>query len=145
MSKMSVAVFVTVFAAFAAVRAEDKPQAAGQEGAGKRPAGAHGPNAEERMKVMSEKLGLDEKQKEQLKPVMQAQQDKMREIFSDANLAREQKAEKFKAVRDEFDAKIKTILTPEQVEKWQKMREEMRAKAGERMNKHGGGEKPAGK
>lgn len=145
MKRVSVAVIMSLFAVTAAVRAEDKPKAAGPDAAGKCAAGGHAVNPQDRMQLMSEKLGLDDKQKEQLKPILQEQQEKMRGIFTDASLAREQKMEKIKVARTEFDAKIKGLLTPEQFEKWQKMHEEMRAKAGDRLGKLGSAEKAAAK
>jgi len=94
--------------------------------------GERAEKARERMQEVTEKLGLTDAQKEKLKPILQAQGEKMKEVMGNADLSREQKAEKMKAMRDEFAPKFKEVLTPEQFEKWQKMREEMRGKAGER-------------
>lgn len=98
----------------------------------RRPGGERAERAKERIQEIVEKLGLNESQKEKFRSVWQEQMQKMKEVFGNADLSREQKAEKMKAIREEFAPKFKEILTPEQFEKWQKMREEMREKVGER-------------
>jgi Spy/CpxP family protein refolding chaperone len=116
-------------------RAAEKP--AGDKAGGDRAA-----KMRERMQEMTEKLGLNESQKEKFRGVWQERMEKSKEIFGDSNLSQEQKMEKMKAIRDEYEPKIKAILTPEQAEKWQKMQEEMRSKMGERFKgkKKGGAE-----
>jgi Spy/CpxP family protein refolding chaperone len=93
---------------------------------------AAGDRLRERLKEAGEKLGLTEEQKEKLKPIFQAEAEKVKELRADTSLTPEQKREKFKAIRDEVAPKIKEILTPEQFAKWQKMREEFREKIGQR-------------
>jgi Spy/CpxP family protein refolding chaperone len=101
--------------------------------------GERAEKARERMQEVTEKLGLTEAQKEKLKPIFQAQGEKMKELMGNADLSREQKMEKMKALREEFAPKFKEILTPEQFEKWEKMREEMRGKLGDRAKQRRGG------
>ncbi len=91
---------------------------------GKGPGGPGG-NPQERFKKMAEELGLTEDQKEKLQPILKEQGEKMREIFQDQNLSREEKMPKLKEIREGFTAKIKAILTPEQQEKYEKMVKEM--------------------
>jgi len=101
--------------------------------------GERAEKARERVQEFVEKLGLNDSQKEKFRSLWQAQMEKMKEVFGNADLSREQKAEKMKAIREEFAPKFKEILTPEQFEKWQKMREEMRGKIGDRVKQRRGG------
>jgi Spy/CpxP family protein refolding chaperone len=83
-----------------------------------------------RMQEVAKELGLTDTQKEQLKPVLQAEFAKMKALHDDQSLTRPEKLEKFKAIRAELLPQVKAILTPEQLAKWQKLREERPAKAG---------------
>ncbi len=103
--------------------------------------GERGERIRERMQEVSKELNLTDEQREKLKPIFQAQAEKMKELRADTTLSREEKMQKWKAIREEFAPKIKEILTPEQFEKWQKMREEMREKLGERARQRRGDEK----
>jgi len=103
--------------------------------------GERGERIRERMQEVSKELNLTDEQREKLKPIFQAQAEKMKELRADTTLSREEKMQKWKAIREEFAPKIKEVLTPEQFEKWQKMREEMREKLGERARQRRGDEK----
>ncbi|MCX7886348.1 MAG: hypothetical protein N3B01_03695 [Verrucomicrobiae bacterium] len=106
-----------------------------------RPGGERAERGKGRFQEMIEKLGLNDSQKEKFRALWQSQMEKMKEIYSDSNLSQEQKREKMKAIREEFTPKFKEILTPEQFEKWEKMREEARGKIGERVKQRRDGEK----
>jgi Spy/CpxP family protein refolding chaperone len=86
----------------------------------------------ERMQEVARELGLTDTQKEQLKPILQAEFAKMKALREDQSLTRPEKLEKFKAIRAELLPQVKEILTPEQLEKWQKIRQQRQAKAGPR-------------
>jgi Spy/CpxP family protein refolding chaperone len=77
-------------------------------------------------------LNLTDDQKAKLKPLWQAQAEKLRELRGDKNLLPQEKMEKFKAVQDEMEPKLRQILTGEQFDKWQKQREKMRGQAKDR-------------
>jgi Spy/CpxP family protein refolding chaperone len=77
-------------------------------------------------------LNLTDDQKAKLKPLWQAQAEKLRELRGDKNLPPQEKMEKFKAVQDEMEPKLRQILTGEQFDKWQKQREKMRGQAKDR-------------
>ena len=64
--------------------------------------------------------------------------EKMRALQQDQDLTPEAKREKMKEMRDSNQATMKTILTPEQFEKWQKMAQPMSARPG-----RGGPDAPA--
>jgi len=97
---------------------EDKP--AGERG--RRPGGAGGPGGrvgpEERLKHMTETLGLSAEQQEKVKAIQEKNAPKMKEIFAKGreNITDEDKAkmrELFKSQMEEISA----VLTPEQKEK----------------------------
>lgn len=85
-------------------------------------AAAHGPRGDRIAKLNTE-LGLTDEQKAKVKPVFAANAEKMKALRDDKSLTREQKQEKFRALGEDLSAQIKPILTPEQLVKWQTMRE----------------------
>ena len=88
----------------------------------------------ERLQEISQALNLTDDQKEKIKPIIQAELIKIKALRSDTSLTHSQKAERLKAIREENAPQIKAILTPEQLEKWQKIREEFRAKHSQAKN-----------
>jgi len=64
---------------------------------------------------MAHNLGLTDAQKQQLKTAMEEGLDP-RSIFSDNSLSREQKFQRMGKMREEREARIRAILTPEQQE-----------------------------
>jgi len=117
----------TVVALVAVVGAlcwQSPAQAAAQESG--RLGGARGAQWRERMQEAAKNLGLTDEQKAKLKEIYQPQMAKLREIWKDRSLTREQKMEKFKALRSEAEPKLKDILTAEQMGKWQKRQTQAR-------------------
>lgn len=90
---------------------------------------------------MAEELNLDDAQKAKVQEAFQEQGKKMRELRDDTSLTQEQRQEKMKAMREDMDKKMKTILKPDQYEKWQKSREQMRGQRGDQPGKKKGQEK----
>ena len=78
----------------------------------------------ERLQQISEELKLTDEQKEKLKPVLQEQAKKARELRADKDLSKEDRLAKVKELREGMNTKLKAILTPEQLEKWNKLRSE---------------------
>jgi Spy/CpxP family protein refolding chaperone len=83
----------------------------------------------ERMQTVAKELGLTDDQKQQLKPILQAEAEKLKALRDDQSLTRPEKVEKLKTIREELLPQLKEILTPEQLAKWQKLRQERQAKA----------------
>jgi len=100
--------------------------------AGEKASGERGERLRERMQEVAAKLGLTDEQKEKLKPIIQTELEKLKELHADKSLTREQKIEKLKAIKAELAPQVKEILTPEQLAKWQEMREEFREKRHQR-------------
>ena len=88
--------------------------------------GKRGPSVEQRMDRMTEELKLTDEQKPKVKAILEDGAKKRQELFADNSVPREQRREKMQALMEEENTKLKAILTPEQDEKWQKMREEFR-------------------
>lgn len=81
--------------------------------------------AKERGQRLAEELGLNAEQKEKLKPILKEEREKIQGL---KDLPQDQRREKAKEIRKGITEKVKPILTPEQFEKWEKLREQHRAK-----------------
>ncbi|HWH70190.1 MAG TPA: hypothetical protein VNT26_12450 [Candidatus Sulfotelmatobacter sp.] len=84
---------------------------------------------QQRVERMTQDLKLTDDQKTKVTALFEADAKKRQDIMADTSLSREQRREKMQPIMEEENKKLKTILTPEQYDKWQKMREEMRTKA----------------
>ena len=100
--------------------AQDKPDAAKPE----RPRRERPGLAGDRLERMSKELNLSEEQKGKLKTIFEQQAAKTKAMREDTSLTPEQRREKGRAIREEFNGKIKEVLTKEQNEKYQKQQQE---------------------
>jgi Spy/CpxP family protein refolding chaperone len=83
-------------------------------------------NARHRMQArMAKKLNLTPQQQEQMKPIMQKQREQARAIWQDNSLTQQQKKEKLQALHKDTMAQMDQILTPEQQQQMQQMRQRM--------------------
>lgn len=84
---------------------------------------------EDRMerKEMLKELNLTDAQKVSMKEARNLQQESKRAIENDASLSPEQKSRKLKELRVAQMKKMKTILTPEQLEKFKQMQKDKKA------------------
>jgi len=96
-----------------------------------------------RRDAMMAELGLTDEQRDKLRAAQKDQADKLRAVREDSSLSREQKAAKAREMRDSLMATAKTILTPEQFEKWQKSREARRPRPGQPSQEKPAEPKPA--
>ena len=80
---------------------------------------------------MAEQLKLTDEQKEKLKPIFQEERKKVRELRDNKDLSRQDRVAKLKEIREDVTSKIKPILTPEQLEKWNKLRSERPGRRGQ--------------
>ena len=67
-------------------------------------------------------LGVSEEQQKKLDTARQELSTKMRELFTDRNTPREERAPKIEKIRKGYEAKIKEILTKEQYKKYEETR-----------------------
>ena len=82
------------------------------------PVGGGPATFQERMQATARELNLTDEQKQKLQTIVREQLEKLRGLRQDNSLTREDKMEKFKAVREEIAKEVKDVLTPEQFEKW---------------------------
>jgi Spy/CpxP family protein refolding chaperone len=87
--------------------------------------GAKRPLIRERLKQVADELELTREQKGQLKPILQPNAQKLREILKDQSLSRTEKVAKVRELRAEVAPKVKEILTPEQFQKWHEMKHDV--------------------
>lgn len=120
-----------------ALQAQDAPKDKPAAGAKGGPAMRGRPNVEQ----IAKELSLTDEQKSKVKAALEDQQAKMKALREDTSLSQEDKKAKAKELREGMHAKMKEILTPEQLTKWQEMQKN-RGPGGKPGN---GGEKPAKK
>ena len=84
----------------------------------------------ERMQETARELNLTDEQKEKLQAIIRGQGEKLRELRQDTSLSQPEKAEKFKAIREDIIAEAKKVLTPDQFEKWQAKQGQLAGGAG---------------
>ena len=107
-----------------ALRAADTNKApstppAGAPPQGQRPQGMMrgGPSVDQ----IAQQLNLAEDQKAKFKPILEGQQQKMRDIRADTSLSQEDRRTKMQSLREATSAQMKAVLTAEQFDQWEKM------------------------
>ena len=97
----------------------------------------HAARLEKHMAMAAERLKLSEEQKQQLRPVVEehvAKANAIRDKYPPES-SRKQKRQMFeemRAVREDYDGKVRAVLTEEQRQEWEKMRSERH----DRMREH---------
>lgn len=81
-------------------------------------------------KRMAEKLNLSQQQQDQLKPIFEGSRQQAKAIWQDNSLTQDQKKEKMQALHESTQAQVNGILTPDQQQQWQQMREHFRQHRG---------------
>jgi protein CpxP len=79
-----------------------------------------------RLQQLSSELNLSDDQKAKLKPILQSEVAELKTVQSDTSLSPDQRRAKTKAVHDTYKSQISAILTPEQQQKLQSMKEELK-------------------
>jgi protein CpxP len=82
---------------------------------------------EERLKGIAKQLHLTSQQEKQLIPIMRAEEPQLEAIRSDTSLSRMQKLQRLQAIHDQANPQVKAILTPEQYQQLQTIRQQRRA------------------
>jgi Spy/CpxP family protein refolding chaperone len=106
------------------VRAEDaKPGAPGERRGPGGPGGGPRMNPEERLKMMTEKLGLSQDQQDKIKAIQEKNFPQMKELMAKGrdNLTEEDKTKMRDLMKNQME-EIGAVLTPEQKEKFKEMR-----------------------
>ncbi|HEX7617229.1 MAG TPA: hypothetical protein VF480_00770 [Verrucomicrobiae bacterium] len=74
-------------------------------------------------------LKLDDATKAKVKTILDAQQQKVRDLRADTTLSPADLRTKTQAIRDDTAAKMKAILTPDQFTQWQTMSQPLQRRA----------------
>ena len=81
-------------------------------------------NVESKLQQISQQLNLSEEQKTKLKPILQDEVDQLKDLKSNTSVSSQDKLQKAKEIRAAHKEQIDAILTPEQKQKWQQMKEQ---------------------
>jgi hypothetical protein len=94
---------------------EQQPSTSGQAAAG-------ASMEMEKADKVAQVLNLSPQQQSQLQPILEAEAPKVKAINQDPNLSPSEKKSKLKAVHDETDPLVKSILSPVQYKQWETIR-----------------------
>lgn len=102
------------------------------------PQGGHerGGNPERRLEMLQKHLNLTDDQTAQMKAIFEGQRAKMEAVHSNTALAPQDRHAQMMAIREDGEAKIHAILTPEQKTKFDVMQARMRER--EQEHRRGG-------
>jgi hypothetical protein len=78
----------------------------------------------QKLEALARQLNLTPQQKMQLLPILEAEAPKIQAIKNNTSLGPLQKMEQLKAVHAQSDPQIKSILNPQQYEKFQQIRQQ---------------------
>ena len=81
-------------------------------------------SVESKLQQISQQLNLSEEQKTKLKPILQDEVDQLKALKSNTSASSDDKLQKAKEIRAAHKEQIDAILTPEQKQKWQQMKEQ---------------------
>lgn len=81
----------------------------------------------QRMMAVAKQLQLTPEQTKQLIPILQAQEPRLQAIMNDQSLSRMEKLRRLRVVHDQSNPQVKAILTPEQFQQLQVIRQQRRA------------------
>ena len=86
------------------------------------PSSAQGKSA--KLEAISQQLKLTPEQKAKILPILAAEGPKVQKIKNDNSLSKFQKIEQIKAIHQQTDPQMKAILSPEQYQKLQGIRQQ---------------------
>lgn len=78
---------------------------------------------EQKLQHLAQVLNLNAEQKGEMLPILQQEGPKLEAIKNNANLTGAQKAMQLRAIHQETDPQVKTILSPQQYQEWQTIRQ----------------------
>ncbi|HVW76187.1 MAG TPA: hypothetical protein VHB45_01140 [Alloacidobacterium sp.] len=101
----------------------------------------HGPrhqrmDPDRQLEHLTKALNLSSDQQNQIKPILQDQQQQMMQIHQDTSLSRDDKMAKAKSLHEDTTSKIEAVLNDQQKQKYEAMQQKMQ----ERMQQRGGGQ-----
>ena len=123
---------LAVLLTFAAMVAVSMPRLSAQD-AMSAPGAAGKEEAMQRLQKMSAALKLTPEQKKQVMPILMDEAPKMKALKADTSLGPMQKAMQMRQIANDTDTKLKPILSPQQYQTWQGMREQERQQMMQKM------------
>ena len=105
------------------------------------PAGYNGPRRggpDHRAEMLTRQLNLTPDQTMQVKSLMETEHSKMEALHANSSVSREDMHTQMMAIHQDSETKLRALLTPEQVTKYDAMEAQRRA----RMQDHGDGQAP---
>jgi Spy/CpxP family protein refolding chaperone len=96
---------------------------------------------EQRLVALGKQLHVTGKQARQLMPILKAEEPQLQAIRNDRSLSRAERLRRLQAVHRQSDPQVKAILTPQQYQQLQVIRQQRRAQIMQaaRSNPHQGG------
>lgn len=92
--------------------------------------------AEKLTEKMTQELGLSAETKAKVSEINYEKARKVEQLRNEAIADKERKKEARQKLKQEHETQLKAVLTPEQFEKWLKLREEMKQKHKEKRMHH---------
>jgi len=126
---------ITLFSVLLAIAVSVPPLAA-QDNMSQGTMGSTQPNKAEvmaKLENISKELNLSPQQKQQMLPILKEEAPKIQAIKSNTSLGPMQKAMQLREIGQATDAKVQPILSPEQYQKWQAMRQQEREQMMQKM------------
>src|SRR5215469_5025102 len=77
----------------------------------------------QKLQQLSQVLNLSPQQKGEMLPILEQEGPKLKAIKDNPNLTPAQKAMQLRAIHQQTDPQVKTILSPQQYEEWQAIRQ----------------------
>lgn len=78
----------------------------------------------EKLQHLSQVLNLSAQQKGEMLPILQEEGPKLQAIKNNPNLTGVQKAMQLRAIHQQTDPQVRTILSPQQYQEWQTIRQQ---------------------
>lgn len=126
--------------AIAAPQAQD--QSAPPPTAG--PTGHRQADPNRQLQMLSKRLSLSPAQQNQILPILTGRQQQMENLRSDNSLSPKDRHEKMRAIREDADTQIRAVLSDNQKQTYDQMRQQMRERQQQRREdrQNGGGANP---
>jgi periplasmic protein CpxP/Spy len=122
--------------AIAAPQTQDQPAASGQTAETPH---RHQADPNHQLKMLTKRLNLTADQQNQLLPILTDRQQQMQAIRNDNTLAPKDRRAKMRALREDSEAKIKNVLTDDQKQTYDQMRERAQQRREQRQQNAGPG------
>jgi len=91
------------------------------------------PSPEQVVSMLADKLSLSADQENAITPIIADRQQKLKALAADTTSPRRQRGQQLRQIMSDSDAKINTILTPDQQTKYAQIEQQMREQMKQRM------------